>query len=91
MFNRWVSCGFDRLIVLGSTFSEVERAVKLSRHFRDVIKVESLGVLEQLILCKLGTDAVGLIPKLGRYLKFAVLAPFSPKKIVETVGSQPFG
>lgn len=91
LFNRWVSCGFDRLIVLGSTFSEVERAVKLSRHFRDVIKVEPLGVLEQSILCKLGTDAVGLIPKLGRYLKFAVLAPFSPKKIVETVGSQLFG
>jgi hypothetical protein len=34
---------------------------------------------------------VGLIPKLGRYLKkSAVLVPFSPKKILETVGSQAF-
>ena len=91
LFSRWVRCGFDRLIVLGSPFSGVERAVKLTRHSRDIIKVESLGVLEQVVLCKLGTDAVGLIPKLGRYLKFAVLVPFSPKKIVETIGSQPFG
>jgi hypothetical protein len=91
LFSRWIRCGFDRLIILGALLSDVERTVKLSRHSRDVIKVESLGVLEQAVLCKLGTDAVGLIPKLGRYLKFAVLVPFSPKKIVEAVGSQPFG
>lgn len=90
-FSNWVRCGFDRLIVLGCQLSDVERAVKVSRHSRDVIKVESLGVLEQVVLCKLGTDAVGLIPKVGRYLKSAVLVPFSPKKIVEAIGSQPFG
>jgi hypothetical protein len=87
LFSRWVGCRFDRLVVLGSLFSDVERAVKLSRHFRDIIRVESLGVLEQVVLCKLGTDAVGLIPKLGRYLKSAVLVPFSPKKILEAVGN----
>ena len=90
LFSGWVRCRFDRLIILGSLFSDVERAVKFSRHSRDIIKIESLGVLEQLVLCKLGTDAVGLIPKLGRYLKSAVLVPFSPKKIIEAVGSQHF-
>ena len=87
LFRDWVRSRFDRLVILGSLFSDVERAVKLSRHSRDVIKIESLGVLEQVVLCKLGTDAVGLIPKLGRYLKSAVLVPFSPKKILEVVGS----
>ena len=91
LFRSWVRSRFDRLIVLGSLFSDVEHAVNLSRHSRDIIKTESLGVLEQVVLCKLGTDAVGLIPKLGRYLKkSAVLVPFSPKKIIETVGSQAF-
>jgi len=90
LFSGWVGCRFDRLIILGSLFSDVELAVKLSRHSRDVIKTESLGVLEQVVLCKLGTDAVGLIPKLGRYLNSAVLVPFSPKKILEAVGSQSF-
>lgn len=91
LFSRWVRCGFDRLIVLGSHFSAVEHAVKLSRHSRDVIKIESLGALEHVILCKLGTDAVGLIPKLGRYLKLVTLVPFSPERIVESIGNQPFG
>ncbi len=80
LFRGWVNSRFDRLIILGALFSEVEHAVKTSRHSRDIIKTESLGVLEQVVLCKLGTDAVGLIPKLGRYIKSAVLVPFSPKK-----------
>ena len=91
LFSRWVRCRFDRLIILGSLFYDVERAVKFSRHSRDIIKVESLGVLEQVVLCKLGTDAVGLIPKLGRYLKSSVLVPFSPKKILEAFGSPSLG
>lgn len=90
LFKSWVRYRFDRLIILGSLFSDVERAVNLSRHSRDIIKTESLGVLEQVVLCKLGTDAVGLIPKLGRYLKSAVLVPFSPKKILEAIGNQAF-
>ena len=91
LFSGWVGCRFDRLIILGSLFSDVERAVKFSRHSRDIIRIESLGVLEQVVLCKLGTDAVGLIPKLGRYLKSAVLVPFSPKKILEAFGSLSLG
>jgi hypothetical protein len=87
LFSRWVNFRLDRLVVLGSFFSDVERAVKLSKHFRDIIRIESLGALEHVILCKLGTDAVGLIPKLGRYIKGAVLIPFSPKKILEAFGN----
>ncbi len=89
-FKSCISSRFDRLIILGSLFSAVERAVKLSRHSRDIIRIESLGVLEQVVLCKLGTDAVGLIPRIGRSLKSAVLFPFSPKKIIETLGSESF-
>jgi hypothetical protein len=85
-FSGWVGDRFDRLIVLGALFADVERAVNRSKSFRDTIKVESLGALEQAVVCKLGTDAVGLIPRLGRYLKSAVLVPFSPKKILETAG-----
>jgi hypothetical protein len=88
LYNGWIHSRFDRLIVLGSLFSDVERSV--SRLNRDIIGVESLGILEQVVLCKLGTDAVGLIPRIGRYLKSAVLVPFSPKKIIKAVGSERF-
>ncbi len=87
--SSWIRSGLDRLIVLGAFFADVERAVKLSRHFRDVIKIESLGMLEHAVLCKLGTDAVGLIPKLGRFLPDAVFVPFSPRKILQLI-DRPF-
>jgi hypothetical protein len=90
LFSNWVSYRFDRLIILGSSISDVKRTVKLSRYYRDIIRIESAGTLEQIILCKLGTDAVGLIPKLGRFLPDAVLLPFSPKKILEAVKSSSF-
>ncbi|MBT8171689.1 DUF2110 family protein, partial [Candidatus Bathyarchaeota archaeon] len=90
IFRRWISYRFDRLIVSGSLFFEVEQAVRLSNHSRDVIKIESLGVFDHVILCKLGTDAVGLIPKIGRYLKSGILVPFSPKKIFKFVDSKIF-
>jgi len=89
-FKKCIRSRFDRLIILGSLISDVQRAVKLSRHYRDIIRIESLGTLEQVILCKLGTDAVGLIPKIGRSLKTAVLVPFSPKKIIEKLGGDSF-
>lgn len=90
LFHNWVQYRFDRLIVLGSLFSDVEQAIKSCRLSRDLIRTESLGFLEHVVLCKLGTDAIGLIPKLGRFLKSAVLVPFSPKKIIKEIGSQPF-
>jgi len=87
--TSWVRSSFDRLVVLGAFLSDVEAAVKMSKHFRDVIKIESLGMLEQVVLCKLGTDAVGLIPKLGRFLPDGVLVPFSPRKIRQLI-DRPF-
>jgi hypothetical protein len=87
--TSWIRSSFDRLVVLGAFFSDVNRAVRMSEHFRDVIRIESLRMLEQVILCKLGTDAVGLIPKLGRFLPDAVLVPFSPRKIRKLV-DRPF-
>ena len=90
LFHDWVSSRFDRLIIVGSQLSKVQRAINGSRHARDLIKTESLGTLEHIILCKLGTDAVGLIPKIGRYMKSVVLVPFSPKKIIKKIGNQPF-
>ncbi len=87
--NRWIRSSFDRLVVLGAFSSDVRRVVKMSKHFRDVVKIESLGMLEHVILCKLGTDAVGLIPELGRLLPDAFLVPFSPRKIRQLI-ERPF-
>lgn len=85
-FSYWIRSNLDRLIVLGANRMEIEQAVERAKHFRDVVRIESLGPLEHAVLCKLGTDAVGLMPKLGPYLRFASLTPFSPSKIIGLTG-----
>ena len=76
-----VQSNLDRLVVLGALSEDVENAVKKSGHLRDVAEIESLGILEHAIVCKLGTDARGLIPRIGRLLPRAVFGVFSPKEI----------
>ena len=46
---------------------------------RDVIGMEALGLFEHALTCKLGTDAAGLIPRIGRYMRHADFSVFNPK------------
>jgi hypothetical protein len=85
-FNEWISLGLDRLIVLGATQTQLDNAIKVSGHSRDIIRTENLGLLEHAVVCKLGTDAVGLTPKLGPHLYAANLGCFIPRKIREVIG-----
>ncbi len=88
MFSRWLNSNLDRLIVFGASHSEVVNAVERAHHFRDVSQIETLGLLGNALSCKLGTDAVGLVPKLGPHLRAADLAPFSPRKIRQLIDRQ---
>ncbi|MFQ6086792.1 MAG: DUF2110 family protein [Candidatus Bathyarchaeia archaeon] len=88
-FARWINSSLDRLIVLGATLSQVEYAITVSRHGRDIARVETLGPLEHAVVCKLGTDAIGLTPKLGPHLYTATLAPFIPRRIRKII-DRPF-
>jgi hypothetical protein len=80
-FDNWRESLLDRLIVLGSSTHEVNVALDRARLERDVISVESLGMFEHALVCKLGTDAAGLISKLGRILRSARFAVFNPRRI----------
>ena len=82
----WQRSLLDRLIVLGSSISEIEKVLERTRLNRDVIGTEALGLFEHALTCKLGTDAAGLIPKIGRYMKNSTFVIFSPKKVKGFIG-----
>ena len=85
----WQQSFLDRLIVLGSSATEIEGVLERTRLNRDVIDVERLGLFENSLTCKLGTDAAGLIPRMGRYLRNGVFVVFNPKAVFRLIGEVP--
>jgi hypothetical protein len=76
----WQQSLLDRLIILSASVSQIETVLERTRLNRDIIGTEALGLFEHALTCKLGTDAAGLIPKIGRYMKNSAFIVFSPKK-----------
>lgn len=86
LYRSWTKSLLDRLIVLGASFNEIVLASKKTGCNRDVVNIERLGLFENAVVCKLGTDAVGLIPKIGRKLRNANFSIFNPTKNAKPLG-----
>jgi hypothetical protein len=82
-YKNWTDSLLDRLIILGVSEEEVKLALRRTKCDRDVTEIEPLGLFEYAVVCKLGTDAAGLIPKIGRYLRKATLTIFCPEKVLK--------
>jgi hypothetical protein len=81
-YRNWTKSLLDRLIILGASPYEVKLTLKETDLHRDVLEIESLGLFEYAVKCKLGTDALGLIPKLGKKLRSAYFAVFNSEKVL---------
>jgi len=86
LYRSWTKSLLDRLIVLGASFNEIVLVLKKTGCNRDVINIERLGLFENVVVCKLGTDAVGLVPKIGRKLRNANFSIFNPRENIEFLG-----
>lgn len=72
----WKRLPFDRVLAVGVGRQQVENAVKSAGLQYDVIKIESLSLFVQCLICKIGTDAPGIISKIGGRLRGAGLASY---------------
>lgn len=86
MFKNWKDSLLDRLIILGTTPDDITETLERTRLTRDIINTEPLGLFEHVLTCKLGTDAAGLISKIGRYMRNARFVVFNPKKLAGFLG-----
>jgi len=85
-YREWTKSLLDRLIILGASLSEIKLALKKTGLNRDIVTIEPLGLFEFAVVCKLGTDAAGLIPKIGKDLRKANFSIFNPRRILEFLG-----
>jgi hypothetical protein len=74
LFDNWRKLPFDRVVAVGVGRDDVEKAVKAARLSFDVIRIEPLSLFTQCLVCKIGTDAPGVIVKIGNRLKGVRLA-----------------
>lgn len=75
--QSWRQSLLDRLIILGTSQETIDSVLERTRLSRDVIGVDSLGAFEYALTCKLGTDAAGLVPRMGRYMRNSVFVVFN--------------
>lgn len=80
LFEGWVRDGLERVLALGIPLEDAEEALRRARLRRDVVEIESLGLFEHCFLCKLGTQAPGIIGRVGRYLPGVPLHAISPSQ-----------
>jgi hypothetical protein len=66
--------GGGRVNVNSATRAEVRATFNRAGHAEDVVTVERLGLLEQSVICREGTDPPGLIASVGKYLPAEMLA-----------------
>jgi len=80
-YSEWINCGLERVQVYDCLKSQLDFAIRKARLERDVVSTEQLNLTTHSVLCKIGTDAVGVIPRLGSILKRSRLQPFMPQRI----------
>ena len=81
--HAWQQSLLDRLIVLGASKETIENVLERTRLTRDVIDIETLGMFEHALTCKLGTNAAGIVGIVGRYLRNSVFVVFNAKKSLD--------
>ncbi|MBS7623609.1 DUF2110 family protein [Candidatus Bathyarchaeota archaeon] len=78
-FKGWETYPFDRVVVVGALAGGVRAAIRNTGLERDIVNVERLSLASSILTCKLGTEALGVISKLGPELAGARLYPFIPR------------
>lgn len=82
LFSNWIATRSDRILLFDCSQHELRHAIQKAQLQRDIILIEPMTLTTHAVLCKFGTDAIGLIPKLGMILRKHKLQPFIPKRIL---------
>lgn len=80
LFLAWWRLPFDRVVAVGASREEVVSVVRAAGLQYDVIGIEPMSLFSQCLVCKMGTDAPGVIARVGRLLKGVRLAAYRARR-----------
>jgi len=80
LITAWSALPFDRVIIYHALPDDLQSAIKSSNVERDLARVENLSLTTHLLTCKIGTQAPGIVAKLGPHLKGSGLFSFRPER-----------
>ena len=81
LFEKIMIENIEGVFLSGETKGQFKKIITKRGHFRDIITFKRFGFLENLVLLKEGTDAVGIIAHIGNQLRNCKLSALRPKKI----------
>ncbi len=70
----------DHLIINNCTKSKLKEILKKTKHQRDIYRIDRLGLLEHIIICKKSTDGPGLVSSIGPFLNSKIGVIIGTKK-----------
>jgi len=76
-YIKWRKTDLNRIIVLGAPYNQVKKALKKAEVSYDSVEVQSLGLLEHVIVCIQGTDGPGIVSLIGKFLPHVPLHIFN--------------
>ena len=85
LFQKVLQENIEGLFLSGDTKGQFKKALIKKGHLRDIISVIRYGFLENLVLLKQGSNAPGIITRIGnqfRNCKFSALRPERIKEIL---------
>jgi hypothetical protein len=76
LLQSWKDLPFERVVAMGVSRDNLAASVKRADLQHDVIRCESLSLFCHCLVCKVGTEAPGVISKIGGQLKGVSLRAF---------------
>ncbi|MEX0568352.1 MAG: DUF2110 family protein [Candidatus Njordarchaeota archaeon] len=87
LYRNWFQDRLDRVLVFGTLRSHIDKILRQTGIYKEVIRVERLGFLEYAIVCKFGRFADEIAEKLSKngLEKISIFMPRRIKKIVRKI------
>ena len=87
LYIKLVDENLDGIFVSGATKNQFKKALIRKGHLRDIVSIKRYGYLEHIVILKEGTEAPGIIARIGNYLRNCKLSAVRHNRIKNLIGN----